>query len=95
MSTHTAETAELLQAGHQADYTVTTTAEGWIEIRNNPDRQIDPTAKLDYLRIVPEDDNYWHLYHLTHNGVLKGDATFNNSMSGYMYGAVTTFFETL
>jgi hypothetical protein len=94
-ATATNQTAELLQAGNDATYRVTTNAKGWIEIRNNPARQIDPAAKLDYLRLWQEDDNYWRLVHLTHNGVLKGEATFSNSLVGAMYGVVNTFFETL
>lgn len=94
-ATLTSETAELLQAGKEADYRVTTTAKGWIEIRNNPARQIDPAAKLDFLRIVREDDNYWRLYHLSHNEVLKGEATFSNSFTAALYGVVNDFFAAL
>lgn len=90
-----ADTAELIQAGNDADFTVTTTARGWIEIRNNPARQIDPNAKLDMLRLVCEDEGYWKMYHLTHNGVIKGEAAFSHSMVSAMFGIIDTFFATL
>jgi hypothetical protein len=93
--TATQTTAELLQAGNEDTYTVTTTANGWIEIRNNPARQLDPTTKLDFLRLVREDDNYWRVYHLTHNEVLKGEATFSNSFAAVLYSVVADFFATL
>lgn len=70
------------------------TDRGWIEIRS--DRQLLLDAPYpDFLRLVSEDDNYWRVYHLTHNEVIKGEATFSNSFAGYLYGVVADFFETL
>lgn len=94
-STGTAQAATLIQAGQEANLIVTTTNTGWIEIRNNPERQLDPNAKLDFLRLVWEDDDYWSLYQLSHNGLHKGTATFSGSMVGAMYSTITNYFEGL
>lgn len=88
-------TAALLQAGKEDEYVVTTTPQGWIEIRNHPSRQLNPAAQLDFLRIVQEDDAAWTLYQLTANGVLKGEARFSNSLGGYLFTVVANFFESL
>lgn len=90
----TADLAEMLQAGREAEYLVTTTTEGWIEIRNNPARQIDPSKKLDFLRIAGGEGE-WTLYHLTPKGICQGQATFVGSFTSALYGAVIDFFETL
>lgn len=88
-------TANTIQAGNADTFTVTITERGWIDIRNNPARQIDPTAKLDFLRVVAEDENYFRLIQLTHNECIKGEATFSGALAGAMYEAIATFFETL
>jgi hypothetical protein len=73
---------------------VTITGRGWIDIHNNPARQIDPTAKLDFLRLV-SDDGQWRVIHLTHNETLKGEATLSHSFVGHLHGMVTDFFANL
>lgn len=97
MTVETTEIADLIQAGRD-DIIVTTTGTGWktrIDIRNNPARQMDPNAKLDFLRIVREDVDYWKLYQLTHNEVIKGEATFSGALVGMIYRVVDDYFDTL
>lgn len=89
-----AETLELLAAGaHHYGMVVTTTERGWIECRVDPQRQLNPNAKLDFVRLVQEDEGYWKLYHLTHNEIVRGEATFSHSLIGSMYAVVHGIFE--
>lgn len=88
------ETADLLAAGTQDRYLVAISEWGEIDVRNNPARQINPAAKLDFLRLV-NDDGQWKLIHLTHNEVIKGEATLSNSFVGALYGMVSDFFDNL
>ena len=62
-------------------YAVTTTERGWVEVRVNPATAL--RDKLDFIRIV-NDDGTLRVIHLTHNEVLRGEATFNNSLTGFM-----------
>ena len=62
------------------DYAVTTTARGWIEVRpTHPLRD-----KLDFIRVVGDDEAYFSVFHFAHNEVLRGEATLSNSMVGFL-----------
>lgn len=90
---NTGTLAALLQAGHN-DRVVTTTDNGWIEIRLDSAYKVNPTAKLDFLRIAGGEGE-WTLYQLSDNGVCRGQATFIGTMVAALYGAIDTYFETL
>ena len=73
-----------------ADYAIAITDRDWIEVNPaNPLRD-----KLDFIRIV-QDDTHWQVFHLTHNEVLKGEATFVGSMVGYLPTAVRELAEVI
>lgn len=82
---------EDLAANLGNDYQVTTTSQGWTEIRVRPERAIGD--KTDFARVVIEDCQY-RLIHLTHNEVCKGEATFSGSTVGYLPAVVREFCET-
>lgn len=84
--------------GHHGDdrYTVTPSPRGinGLDVHNNPLRQINRAAKLDFLRLI-EDDGTWQVIHLTHNEVIKGESRFSGSMLGWIPSVVDEFFEML
>lgn len=73
-----------------AEYAVTTTREGWVEVRPaNPTRD-----KLDFIRVA-EDDGTYNVYHLTHNAVQRGQMNLGGSMVGMLPGIVREMAETI
>lgn len=84
----TADVAAVLGTSYQ----VTTNKRGWIDIRVNPANAIGDPTKFDFLRIA-QDDNVYRLIHLSHNEVIKGEANFSNSMTGFLPALVLEFCE--
>ncbi|SLE16140.1 Uncharacterised protein [Mycobacteroides abscessus subsp. bolletii] len=82
--------ADDLAADLGSDFQVTTTPQGWTEVRVRPERAIGD--KIDFVRIVTDDSTY-RLIHLTHNAVCKGVATFSGSMIGLLPAVVREFCE--
>lgn len=82
--------ADDLAADLGSDFQVTTTPQGWTEVRVRPERAIGD--KLDFARIVTADNTY-RLIHLTHNEVCRGEATFVGSMLGFLPAVVREFCE--
>jgi hypothetical protein len=103
MPTLTAPFADLeLALGDR--YTLTTTARGWAEVRINPDHALHGVNKAgravdargiecDFIRVTHEDESYFALHHLTHNGVIKGQASLSGSMAGFLGPMVREFCE--
>lgn len=88
---HAADITDNLAADFGDDYLVTTTTEGWTEVRVRPERAIGD--KADFARVVQLDDHHFRLIHLTHNEVYKGEVTFVGSMLGFLPAVVREFCE--
>ncbi|KAB7761777.1 hypothetical protein [Mycolicibacterium mucogenicum] len=91
-----AREAQSLAAGIAAaldsSYTVTVVNAVWIEVRVNPDNAL--RTDLDFVRVTVDDESYYRLIHLTHNGVCKGESTFSGSMVSFVPALVREFVET-
>ena len=70
---------------------VTTTEQGWIEVRVSGAWAL--SDKLDFVRAVILDDHHVRLIHLTHNEICKGEASFSGSMLAYLPALVREFCE--
>lgn len=73
-------------------YAVTSTQQGWIEIRLNP--EVTLRGGLEFVRILVTDVRNYRLVHLTSNEVLKGEITFIGTMCAYLPALVREFCET-
>jgi imidazoleglycerol phosphate synthase glutamine amidotransferase subunit HisH len=58
-------------------------ANGWIEVHSS--------HRDGFLRVVREDEYFWHLYHLDRHEALAGDASFSNTFVPALVGVVVQF----
>lgn len=61
-------------------------------VRINPAHMLDPRRKVDYVRVL-EDDNTLTVQHLTHNGLIRGEAALAGSLAFMAVDVIAAYFE--
>ena len=88
------EFAKTLAATVGDHFVVTTTPQGWVEVRVSPAAAL--RDELDFIRVVGGDcDGSVNVYHMKHNGVDRGEAVFDGSLSAFALGFVREMTEVI